>query len=67
MWICQICRPRKKGRKLLQKKAAQIKRRYEIRAKRGAISARYQSYNALIIKNGSGRKQTNKPCTCQES
>ncbi|XP_008069920.1 histone acetyltransferase KAT6A [Carlito syrichta] len=28
MWICQICRPRKKGRKLLQKKAAQIKRRY---------------------------------------
>uniref|UniRef100_A0A8C2YDQ0 Histone acetyltransferase n=1 Tax=Coturnix japonica TaxID=93934 RepID=A0A8C2YDQ0_COTJA len=28
MWICQICRPRKKGRKLLHKKAAQIKRRY---------------------------------------
>ncbi|XP_016367916.1 histone acetyltransferase KAT6A-like [Sinocyclocheilus rhinocerous] len=28
MWICQICRPRKKGRKLLQEKAAQIKRRY---------------------------------------
>ncbi|OXB71476.1 UNVERIFIED_CONTAM: hypothetical protein H355_006982 [Colinus virginianus] len=28
MWICQICRPHKKGRKLLHKKAAQIKRRY---------------------------------------
>ncbi|KAM8974105.1 histone acetyltransferase KAT6A isoform 2-T2 [Pelodytes ibericus] len=28
MWICQICRPRKKGRKLLHKKAAQIRRRY---------------------------------------
>ncbi|XP_023668070.2 histone acetyltransferase KAT6A isoform X2 [Paramormyrops kingsleyae] len=28
MWICQICRPRKKGRKLLHEKAAQIKRRY---------------------------------------
>nr|XP_033805229.1 histone acetyltransferase KAT6A [Geotrypetes seraphini]XP_033805231.1 histone acetyltransferase KAT6A [Geotrypetes seraphini]XP_033805232.1 histone acetyltransferase KAT6A [Geotrypetes seraphini] len=28
MWICQICRPRKKGRKLLHKKAAQIKKRY---------------------------------------
>ena len=31
----------------------------KIRAKRGAISARYQSYNALIIENGSGGKQTN--------
>ncbi|KAM4033400.1 histone acetyltransferase KAT6B isoform 2-T4 [Anomaloglossus baeobatrachus] len=28
MWICQVCRPKKKGRKLLQEKAAQIKRRY---------------------------------------
>ncbi|KAI4890562.1 hypothetical protein NFI96_008281 [Prochilodus magdalenae] len=28
MWICQICRPRKKGRELLHEKAAQIKRRY---------------------------------------
>ncbi|XP_078386908.1 histone acetyltransferase KAT6B isoform X1 [Cetorhinus maximus] len=28
MWICQICRPKKKGRKLLHEKAAQIKRRY---------------------------------------
>ncbi|XP_051976081.1 LOW QUALITY PROTEIN: histone acetyltransferase KAT6A-like [Xyrauchen texanus] len=28
MWICQICRPRKKGKKLLREKAAQIKRRY---------------------------------------
>ncbi|CDQ81548.1 unnamed protein product [Oncorhynchus mykiss] len=28
MWICQMCQPRKKGRKLLHEKAAQIKRRY---------------------------------------
>ncbi|XP_028851864.1 histone acetyltransferase KAT6A isoform X2 [Denticeps clupeoides] len=28
MWVCQICRPRTKGRKLLHEKAAQIKRRY---------------------------------------
>ncbi|KAK2837667.1 hypothetical protein Q5P01_014879 [Channa striata] len=28
MWICQICQPRKKGKKLLHEKAAQIKRRY---------------------------------------
>nr|XP_033797274.1 histone acetyltransferase KAT6B isoform X9 [Geotrypetes seraphini] len=28
MWICQVCRPKKKGRKLLHEKAAQIKRRY---------------------------------------
>ncbi|XP_032868485.1 histone acetyltransferase KAT6B [Amblyraja radiata] len=28
MWICPICRPKKRGRKLLHEKAAQIKRRY---------------------------------------
>ncbi|TRY91212.1 hypothetical protein DNTS_018842 [Danionella cerebrum] len=28
MWICQICRPREKGKKLLHDKAAEIKRRY---------------------------------------
>ncbi|XP_043912677.1 histone acetyltransferase KAT6B isoform X3 [Protopterus annectens] len=28
MWICQVCRPKKKGRKFLHEKAAQIKRRY---------------------------------------
>ncbi|MEE6512084.1 hypothetical protein FKM82_019006 [Ascaphus truei] len=28
MWICQVCRPKKRGRKILQEKAAQIKRRY---------------------------------------
>ncbi|KAI4821185.1 hypothetical protein KUCAC02_029127, partial [Chaenocephalus aceratus] len=28
MWICQICQPRKKGKRLLHEKAAQIKRRY---------------------------------------
>ncbi|XP_026645331.1 histone acetyltransferase KAT6B isoform X4 [Microtus ochrogaster] len=28
MWICQVCRPKKKGRELLHEKAAQIKRRY---------------------------------------
>ncbi|XP_069609100.1 histone acetyltransferase KAT6B isoform X2 [Ranitomeya imitator] len=28
MWICQVCQPKKKGHKILQEKAAQIKRRY---------------------------------------
>ncbi|CAH2321677.1 histone acetyltransferase KAT6B isoform X3 [Pelobates cultripes] len=28
MWICHVCRPKKRGRKILQEKAAQIKRRY---------------------------------------
>ncbi|XP_060625114.2 histone acetyltransferase KAT6B isoform X3 [Anolis sagrei] len=28
MWICQVCRPKKKGRKLLHEKASQIRRRY---------------------------------------
>ncbi|XP_032358510.1 histone acetyltransferase KAT6B isoform X2 [Etheostoma spectabile] len=27
-WICQVCRPKENGKKLLQKKADQIKRRY---------------------------------------
>ncbi|XP_072280110.1 histone acetyltransferase KAT6B isoform X4 [Pyxicephalus adspersus] len=27
MWICHVCRPKKKGRKIIQEKAAQIKRR----------------------------------------
>ncbi|XP_075697974.1 histone acetyltransferase KAT6B isoform X3 [Rhinoderma darwinii] len=28
LWVCQVCRPKKKGRKILQERAAQIKRRY---------------------------------------
>ncbi|XP_053306959.1 histone acetyltransferase KAT6B isoform X2 [Spea bombifrons] len=28
MWICHVCQPKKRGRKILQEKAAQIKRRY---------------------------------------
>ncbi|XP_015270016.1 PREDICTED: histone acetyltransferase KAT6B isoform X3 [Gekko japonicus] len=28
MWICQVCRPKKKGIKLLHEKATQIRRRY---------------------------------------
>ncbi|XP_066549746.1 histone acetyltransferase KAT6B isoform X3 [Amia ocellicauda] len=28
MWICQVCRPKEKGKRLLHKRAAQIKRRY---------------------------------------
>ncbi|XP_077202131.1 histone acetyltransferase KAT6B isoform X5 [Paroedura picta] len=28
MWICQVCRPKKKGSKLLHEKATQIRRRY---------------------------------------
>ncbi|KAG9485300.1 histone acetyltransferase KAT6B isoform X2 [Eleutherodactylus coqui] len=28
LWICQVCQPKKKGCKILQEKAAQIKRRY---------------------------------------
>ncbi|XP_070812541.1 histone acetyltransferase KAT6B-like isoform X3 [Pituophis catenifer annectens] len=28
MWVCQVCRPKKKGRKLLHERASQIRRRY---------------------------------------
>ncbi|XP_029140071.1 histone acetyltransferase KAT6B isoform X3 [Protobothrops mucrosquamatus] len=28
MWVCQVCRPKKKGKKLLHERASQIRRRY---------------------------------------
>ncbi|XP_041116973.1 histone acetyltransferase KAT6B-like isoform X4 [Polyodon spathula] len=28
LWICQVCRPKERGKRLLHKRAAQIKRRY---------------------------------------
>uniref|UniRef100_A0A8D0L9C0 Histone acetyltransferase n=1 Tax=Sphenodon punctatus TaxID=8508 RepID=A0A8D0L9C0_SPHPU len=64
MWICQICRPRKKGRKLLHKKAAQIKRRYANPI--GRPKNRLKNQNAVSkgpfskVRTGSGRGRKRK-------
>uniref|UniRef100_A0A8C9TPF5 Histone acetyltransferase n=1 Tax=Scleropages formosus TaxID=113540 RepID=A0A8C9TPF5_SCLFO len=60
MWICQICRPRKKGRKLLHEKAAQIKRRYN--APLGRPKNRYEAHTPRPFKKlrgpgGRGRRR----------
>uniref|UniRef100_A0A8C2TFL5 histone acetyltransferase n=1 Tax=Coturnix japonica TaxID=93934 RepID=A0A8C2TFL5_COTJA len=60
MWICQVCRPKKKGRKLLHEKAAQIRRRYAKPIGRPK--------NKLKQRMGSpGRGQKTKVCTTPSS
>ncbi|XP_072410291.1 histone acetyltransferase KAT6A-like isoform X2 [Chiloscyllium punctatum] len=64
MWVCQICRPRKKGRKLLHKKAVQIKRRYATaighsknRLKNKTVSKGSQPFDKERQCPGRGRKR----------
>ncbi|XP_060712677.1 histone acetyltransferase KAT6A-like isoform X2 [Hemiscyllium ocellatum] len=64
MWVCQICRPRKKGRKLLHKKAVQIKRRYATaighsknRLKNKTVSKGSQPFDKERQSPGRGRKR----------
>ncbi|XP_048378698.1 histone acetyltransferase KAT6A-like isoform X1 [Stegostoma tigrinum] len=64
MWVCQICRPRKKGRKLLHKKAVQIKRRYATaighsknRLKNKPVSKGSQPFDKERQCPGRGRKR----------
>lgn len=47
MWICQVCRPRKKGTNVLHERAAQIKRRYN--APLGRHKSRYRSEPDLSL------------------
>ncbi|XP_072280108.1 histone acetyltransferase KAT6B isoform X2 [Pyxicephalus adspersus] len=54
MWICHVCRPKKKGRKIIQEKAAQIKRR--------CMPNDGASANSLPGRGPSGRSQKNKMC-----
>ncbi|XP_031247082.1 histone acetyltransferase KAT6A, partial [Mastomys coucha] len=71
MWICQICRPRKKGRKLLQKKAAQIKRRYANPI--GRPKTRLKKQNTVSkgpfskVRNGPGRGRKRKITVSSQS
>ncbi|XP_073452869.1 histone acetyltransferase KAT6B isoform X1 [Aquarana catesbeiana] len=71
MWICHVCRPKKKGRKIIQEKAAQIKRRYAkpIGRPKNKLKQRMlcmpndgTSVNSLPGRGPSGRSQKNKMC-----
>eukprot|EP00062_Callorhinchus_milii_P001661 gi/632937004/ref/XP_007896926.1/ PREDICTED: histone acetyltransferase KAT6B isoform X1 [Callorhinchus milii] len=76
MWICQICRPKKRGRKLLHEKAAQIKRRYakpigrpQNRLKQRTVSAASDEGSMTVDtgRGSPGRGQKSKVCTTPSS
>ncbi|XP_055462167.1 histone acetyltransferase KAT6B isoform X2 [Psammomys obesus] len=76
MWICQVCRPKKKGRKLLHEKAAQIKRRYakpigrpknKLKQRLLSVTSDEGSMNALTGRGSPGRGQKTKVCTTPSS
>ncbi|XP_056387248.1 histone acetyltransferase KAT6B isoform X2 [Hyla sarda] len=72
MWICQVCQPKKKGRKILQEKAAQIKRRYakpmgrpknKLKQRMLCMSNEEAPLNSFPGRGPSGRSQKTKMCT----
>ncbi|XP_069836949.1 histone acetyltransferase KAT6B isoform X2 [Dendropsophus ebraccatus] len=72
MWICQVCRPKKKGRKILQEKAAKIKRRYakpmgrpknKLKQRMLCMSNEEAPLNSFPGRGPSGRSQKTKMCT----
>ncbi|XP_038949635.1 histone acetyltransferase KAT6B isoform X1 [Rattus norvegicus] len=76
MWICQVCRPKKKGRKLLHEKAAQIKRRYakpigrpknKLKQRLLSVTSDEGSVNAFTGRGSPGRGQKTKVCTTPSS
>ncbi|XP_075697973.1 histone acetyltransferase KAT6B isoform X2 [Rhinoderma darwinii] len=71
LWVCQVCRPKKKGRKILQERAAQIKRRYakpmgrpknKLKQRMLFMSNEEAPLNSFPGRGPSGRSQT-KMCT----
>lgn len=76
MWICQVCRPKKKGRKLLHEKAAQIKRRYakpigrpknKLKQRLLSVTSDEGSVNAFTGRGSPGRGQKTKVCSTPPS
>ncbi|XP_026645330.1 histone acetyltransferase KAT6B isoform X2 [Microtus ochrogaster] len=76
MWICQVCRPKKKGRELLHEKAAQIKRRYAkpigrpkntLKQRLLSVTSDEGSMNAFTGRGSPGRGQKTKVCTTPPS
>ncbi|KAM8924217.1 histone acetyltransferase KAT6B isoform 2-T2 [Pelodytes ibericus] len=71
MWICHVCRPKKRGRKILQEKAAQIKRRYakpigrpknKLKQRMLCMSSDGGPLNAFPGRGPPGRSQKTKVC-----
>uniref|UniRef100_A0A6J0TW29 histone acetyltransferase n=1 Tax=Pogona vitticeps TaxID=103695 RepID=A0A6J0TW29_9SAUR len=76
MWICQVCRPKKKGRKLLHEKASQIRRRYtkpvgrpknKLKQRMLSVTSAEGSMNAFTGRGSPGRGQKTKVCTTPSS
>ncbi|XP_015270015.1 PREDICTED: histone acetyltransferase KAT6B isoform X2 [Gekko japonicus] len=76
MWICQVCRPKKKGIKLLHEKATQIRRRYtkpigrpknKLKQRMLSVTSDEGSMNAFTGRGSPGRGQKTKVCTTPSS
>ncbi|XP_041116966.1 histone acetyltransferase KAT6B-like isoform X1 [Polyodon spathula] len=76
LWICQVCRPKERGKRLLHKRAAQIKRRYAKPIGRPQNKLKQQtlcavtgegSTIALAGRGSPGRGQKIKVCTTPSS
>uniref|UniRef100_A0A8C9WST3 histone acetyltransferase n=1 Tax=Scleropages formosus TaxID=113540 RepID=A0A8C9WST3_SCLFO len=76
MWICQVCRPKEKRKRLLHKRAAQIKRRYAKPLGRPknkpkqctmSVSSGRGSMIALAGRGSPGRGQKITMCTARSS
>ncbi|XP_070608134.1 histone acetyltransferase KAT6B isoform X3 [Erythrolamprus reginae] len=76
MWVCQVCRPKKKGRKLLHERASQIRRRYtkpigrpknKLKQQMLSVPSAEGSQNAFPGRGSPGRGQKTKVCTTPSS
>ncbi|MGH0116734.1 UNVERIFIED_CONTAM: hypothetical protein FKN15_021282 [Acipenser sinensis] len=76
LWICQVCRPKERGKRLLHKRAAQIKRRYakpigrpqnKLRQRTLCATTGEGSMIALAGRGSPGRGQKIKVCTTPSS
>ncbi|XP_077202129.1 histone acetyltransferase KAT6B isoform X3 [Paroedura picta] len=76
MWICQVCRPKKKGSKLLHEKATQIRRRYtksvgrpknKLKQRMLSVTSDEGSMSAFTGRGSPGRGQKTKVCTTPSS
>uniref|UniRef100_A0A8C6VM67 histone acetyltransferase n=1 Tax=Naja naja TaxID=35670 RepID=A0A8C6VM67_NAJNA len=76
MWVCQVCRPKKKGRKLLHERVSQIRRRYakpigrpknKLKQQMLSVPSAEGSKNAFPGRGSPGRGQKTKVCTTPSS
>ncbi|MBN3294939.1 KAT6B acetyltransferase, partial [Amia calva] len=76
MWICQVFMPKEKGKRLLHKRAAQIKRRYakpigrpknKLKQRTMSVTSGEGSMIALAGRGSPGRGQKIKVCTSPSS